>query len=144
MKAPFATYTVPSLLVGLLAFFALTAAWLNRQLPQDSDSLADRIEQMLPLTQCAQCGHPGCQPCAEAVAAREAIDLCAPCGAKLVIDLKNLMGTNAPLSKEELQVYPAPLLAAQSEANDRCGQRLAQRLAHCSAEASVQNSKTDS
>lgn len=115
MEAAFATYTVPSLLVALLAFFALAAAWLKRQLPQDSDSLADRIEQMLPLTQCAQCGHPGCRPYAEAVAAGEAIDLCPPGGAELVIELKNLMGTNAPLSQEDLQVYPAPLLAVIDE-----------------------------
>ena len=144
MKAALASYTMPSLHAGPLAFFALAAAWLNRQLPQDSDSLADLIEQMLPLTQCAQCGHPGCRPYAEAVAAGEAIDLCLPGDAELVIELKNLMGTNAPLSQEELQVYPAPLLAVQSEANDRRAQRLAQRLAHRSAEASVQDSKTDS
>ena len=57
-------------------------------IPQDSDSLADRIEQMLPLTQCAQCGHPGCRPYAEAVAAGEAVDLCPPGGAALVVNFK--------------------------------------------------------
>ena len=115
MDTAFATYTVPSLLVALLAFFALAATWLKRQVPQDGNSLADRIEQMLPLTQCAQCGHPGCRPYAEAVAAGEAIDLCPPGGTELVIELKDLMGSNAPLSQEDLQANPAPLLAVIDE-----------------------------
>ena len=115
MEAAFATYTVPSLLEAMMAFFALAAAWLKRQLPHDIESLADRIEQVLPLTQCAQCGHPGCRHYVVALAAGEAIDRCSPAGAELVIELKNLMGTNTPLSQEDLQVCPAPLLAVIDE-----------------------------
>ena len=76
-SAALSLYSVPALLVTLLGFFALAAALLQRRIPKDTDSLANRIEQMLPLTQCAQCGHPGCRPYAEAVASGEAID-CAP------------------------------------------------------------------
>ena len=77
-SATLSLYSVPALLVTLLGFFALSAALLQRRIPKDTDSLANRIERMLPLTQCAQCGYPGCRPYAEAVASGEAIDLCPP------------------------------------------------------------------
>ena len=32
-------------------------------------SLADRIDALLPQTQCTKCGHAGCRPYAEAIAA---------------------------------------------------------------------------
>ena len=115
MEAAITTYSVPLLLIGLLGFFAIVSAWLRRQVPQDSESLADRIEQMLPLTQCAQCGHPGCRPYAEAVAAGGAVDLCPPGGAALVVGLQNLMGANAPLSQDLAQTNPPPLLAVIDE-----------------------------
>ena len=34
--------------------------------------LADRLDRLLPQTQCGQCGHAGCRPYAEAMAAGEA------------------------------------------------------------------------
>ena len=115
METAITTYSVPLLLIGLLGFFAIVSAWLRRQVPQDSESLADRIEQMLPLTQCAQCGHPGCRPYAEAVAAGGAVDLCPPGGAALVVELQNLMGVSAPLSQDLAQTNPPPLLAVIDE-----------------------------
>jgi len=45
------------------------------------NSLADRIDALLPQTQCTQCGYPGCKPYAEAVARNEAgINQCPPGG----------------------------------------------------------------
>ena len=35
----------------------------------DSKTLADRLEDLLPQTQCTKCGYDGCRPYAEAVAA---------------------------------------------------------------------------
>jgi Na+-translocating ferredoxin:NAD+ oxidoreductase subunit B len=40
----------------------------------------DAIDALLPQTQCAQCGYPGCRPYAEAVPAGEAVNLCPPGG----------------------------------------------------------------
>lgn len=43
--------------------------------------LADRLDRLLPQTQCGQCGYPGCRPYAEAMAAGEAgADRCPPGG----------------------------------------------------------------
>ena len=111
-----APYTVPALLIGLLWFFAIAASLLRRRIPQDTQSLANRIEQMLPLTQCAQCGHPGCRPYAEAVATGAAIDLCPPGGTELVAALKDLMGDSAPMDSNAGMVTPSPMLAVIDEA----------------------------
>lgn len=44
-------------------------------------ALVERIERLLPQTQCGQCGFAGCRPYAEALAAGEAgIDHCPPGG----------------------------------------------------------------
>ena len=48
--------------------------------------LADRIDQLLPQTQCTRCGYDGCRPYALAIARREAaINRCPP-GGRAVIE----------------------------------------------------------
>ena len=43
--------------------------------------LADRLDRILPQTQCGQCGFDGCRPYAEAMASHEAgVDRCPPGG----------------------------------------------------------------
>ena len=43
--------------------------------------LAERLDRLLPQTQCGQCGYAGCRPYAEAMARGEAdIDRCPPGG----------------------------------------------------------------
>ena len=70
------------------------ALWLvSARLQQTSESPADRINSLLPQTQCAQCGFPGCRPYAEAIVAGTAdIDQCAPGGNATVTALANLLG----------------------------------------------------
>ncbi len=56
-------------------------------------SLADRIDALLPQTQCEQCGYRGCRPYAEAIAAGEAdINQCPPGGASGIDALAALLG----------------------------------------------------
>lgn len=58
-------------------------------------SLADRIDALLPQTQCTKCGYDGCRPYAEAIAAGEAhINQCPPGGAAGIEQLARL--TNRP------------------------------------------------
>ena len=55
--------------------------------------LAQRIDALLPQTQCTQCGYDGCRPYAEAVAAGEAdINQCPPGGEAGVARLARLLG----------------------------------------------------
>ncbi|WNL47651.1 electron transport complex subunit RsxB [Dyella sp. BiH032] len=59
-------------------------------------SLADRIDALLPQTQCEQCGFHGCRPYAEAIARGEAgINQCPPGGAEGIRRLSALLGRPA-------------------------------------------------
>jgi electron transport complex protein RnfB len=69
----------------------------------EGDPLADKIDAILPQTQCGQCGFPGCKPYAEAIARGDAdINRCPPGGADGVRKLAELLGREAkPLAAEE-------------------------------------------
>ncbi|MDG2536522.1 RnfABCDGE type electron transport complex subunit B [Dyella jiangningensis] len=55
-------------------------------------TLADRIDALLPQTQCEQCGFHGCRPYAEAIACGEApINRCPPGGAAGIARLAGLL-----------------------------------------------------
>jgi electron transport complex protein RnfB len=55
--------------------------------------LIDRIDALLPQTQCTKCGFSGCRPYAEAIAVGKAdIDRCPPGGAAGVAELAALLG----------------------------------------------------
>lgn len=57
-----------------------------------TQQLADRIDAILPQTQCAQCGYHGCRPYAEAIACGEAqINQCPPGGAAGIAKLAALL-----------------------------------------------------
>ncbi|MCY1342596.1 Electron transport complex subunit RsxB [compost metagenome] len=61
-------------------------------------ALIQRIDALLPQTQCGKCGHPGCKPYAEGIARGEAINKCPPGGSATIIALADL-----------LHVQPLPL-----------------------------------
>ncbi len=64
--------------------------------------LVEKIDAILPQTQCGQCGYPGCKPYASAIAAGEAeINLCPPGGEEGVAKLSELLGVEpVPLAVE--------------------------------------------
>jgi electron transport complex protein RnfB len=67
--------------------------WAAGRLRANPGSLADRIDALLPQTQCGQCRYPGCRPYAAAIAAGEAdIDRCPPGGEATVRALAALLG----------------------------------------------------
>ena len=58
-----------------------------------SKTIADRIEDLLPQTQCTKCGYPACRPYAEAIAAGSAsYNQCPPGGAEGVARIAALLG----------------------------------------------------
>ncbi|WP_251865568.1 electron transport complex subunit RsxB [Achromobacter sp. Marseille-Q4962] len=76
-------------------------------------SLADRIDALLPQTQCTKCGFDGCRPYAQAIASGEApINRCPPGGEEGIAALSGLLGTPAlPLDRSRGE--PGPLLKAR-------------------------------
>ena len=58
-------------------------------------SLIQRIDALLPQTQCGKCGHPGCKPYAQGIAAGEPINRCPPGGSETIAALAALLDTPA-------------------------------------------------
>lgn len=54
-------------------------------------NLIQRIDALLPQTQCGKCGHPGCKPYAEGIAKGEAINKCPPGGQETIAGLAQLL-----------------------------------------------------
>jgi len=70
----------------------------------EGNPLEGEIEDMLPGSQCGQCGFPGCGPAARAVANGEApLTLCPPGGKALVESLAQKLGVSVDLSGVEEQ-----------------------------------------
>ncbi|BAP41183.1 electron transport complex protein RnfB [Pseudomonas sp. StFLB209] len=64
-------------------------------------SLIQRIDALLPQTQCGKCGHPGCLPYAQGIASGEAINKCPPGGTETIASLAQLLRIPAlPLDTE--------------------------------------------
>ena len=93
----------PTLLVITLLALALAVASLRRRLPHDEHSLPNEIDALLPQTQCAQCGYPGCMPYAEAVANGAAINLCPRAGQNWSPNYAILWVKTHPLSSSPLR-----------------------------------------
>jgi len=58
----------------------------------DGDPLVEKIDHILPQTQCGQCGYPGCKPYAEAISKGDQINKCAPGGEQTIKELAELLG----------------------------------------------------
>lgn len=82
-------------------------------------TLADRIDAVLPQTQCTRCGYPACRPYADAIARGEAaINQCPPGGAAGIQALAALTGQPAQPLDPRYGHEAAPLLAVIDE--DTC------------------------
>ena len=83
-------------IVGVLGIMggavSMLLAWAHGRLPASHEPVVDAIDALLPQTQCAQCGYPGCRPYAEAVAVGEALNLCPPGGEETHRALARLLG----------------------------------------------------
>jgi electron transport complex protein RnfB len=89
------------LIVGLFGLLGLLLETLASRMPTNEESLVLEIEALLPQTQCAQCGFPGCRPYAEAIARHEAdINQCPPGGDPLILALADLLGRE-PMAADE-------------------------------------------
>jgi len=99
--------------IASLTVLGLTLGWLlglaARYLKVEGNPVVEKIEGLLPGSQCGQCGYPGCGPAADAVANGQApITLCPPGGRALAEELADLMGVSVDLSRVEDK---APMVA---------------------------------
>jgi electron transport complex protein RnfB len=89
-------------LTALAVAFGLLLGYAAVRFKVESDPILDKIDAILPQTQCGQCGFPGCRPYAEAIANGEAdINRCPPGGETVIIALSDLLGVDPkPLDAE--------------------------------------------
>ncbi len=79
-------------LVGVSAVLGSLLLWFRARYVEEGSELIDAVNAVLPQTQCAQCGYPGCRPYAEAVVEGARLDLCPPGGAATFNALQELLG----------------------------------------------------
>ena len=102
------------ILVAMVALLAVLLYLARRRYPPTLDPVVDAIDALLPQTQCAQCGYPGCRPYAQAVAAGAALNLCPPGGRDVQLELAALLG------REEGQALVEPDRVVARIDEDRC------------------------
>jgi electron transport complex protein RnfB len=98
------------------------------------DFLADRIDALLPQTQCTKCGYDGCRPYAQAIADGEAINRCPPGGDEGIHALARLLGRPV-LALDDTRGHPGPLTLAVIDESHCIGCTLC--IAACPVDAIV-------
>jgi len=80
-------------MIGIALFLGAVLGYSAIKFKVQGNPLVDKIDAVLPQTQCGQCGYPGCKPYATAIAAGEAeINKCPPGGEEGIHKLAELLG----------------------------------------------------
>ena len=92
--------------IGLVSGGGLVLS--SRRWAHSGDEVARLVNKLLPQTQCAQCGYPGCRPYAEAITRGDAdINQCPPGGAVTIVALAELLGRDPkPLDRHYGTLMP--------------------------------------
>lgn len=86
---------------ALAASFGAVLGYAAIKFKVEGDPLVAQIDELLPQTQCGQCGYPGCRPYAQAIADGDAINKCPPGGHATINALAHLLDVEAPPLDEE-------------------------------------------
>ena len=98
--------------IAILALaFGLLLGYSSIRFRVEGDPIVEKIDALLPQTQCGQCGYAGCRPYAEAIANGQAqINQCPPGGETTMIALADLLGRDpVPLEGEAAEEKPKAL-----------------------------------
>ncbi len=91
-------------LAGIGLVLGAVLGWAADYYKVEEDPVVEKIDAILPQTQCGQCGYPGCRPYAEAIAKGEAdINRCPPGGEDGIQRLAELLGVEAKPLGEGLE-----------------------------------------
>ncbi len=101
-------FTAIIVIAGLAACFGLLLGFAAVRFRTEGDPVVERIDALLPQTQCGQCGYPGCRPYAQAIAGDEAdINRCPPGGEATIHALADLLERDPkPLDPERGEEKP--------------------------------------
>jgi electron transport complex protein RnfB len=95
-------------MLGLAVVIGAVLGYAALRFRVEGDPLVEKIDAILPQTQCGQCGYPGCKPYAKAIAEGAAeINQCPPGGDDGVRKLAELLGVEyKPLNAEHGEPKP--------------------------------------
>lgn len=79
-------------LLGLAGGFGALLGFAGERFKVEGDPVVEKIDALLPQTQCGQCGYPGCRPYAEAISQGDGINKCPPGGEATINALADLLG----------------------------------------------------
>ena len=106
-------------LVGLAIIFGALLGFAAEKFKVEGNPIVEQIDELLPQTQCGQCGFPGCRPYAESIANGDAINKCPPGGQATINAIASLLDVPAPeLDEEHGQESPVRTVAYIRE--DEC------------------------
>lgn len=105
-------------LLALALIFGAILGFASVRFKVEGNPIVEQINELLPQTQCGQCGHPGCRPYAEAIASGEAINRCPPGGQATINALADLLDVEAEPLDAESGVEKPPSVAFIRE--DEC------------------------
>ncbi len=83
-------------LVGLAILFGALLGFAAEKFKVEGDPIVEQIDELLPQTQCGQCGFPGCRPYAESIANGDEINKCPPGGQSTINAIASLLDVPAP------------------------------------------------
>ena len=112
-------FTSVILLAILGLVFGVLLGYAAIKYKVEGDPIVDQLDDILPQTQCGQCGYPGCRPYAKAIADGDMINKCPPGGESTVQQIADLMGVEAiPLDEAHQDKDPQKKVAYIRE--DEC------------------------
>ena len=101
-----------TLLLISIAFISASLLLLSsRRWRENTGDIIFKVNKLLPQTQCAQCGYPGCRPYAEAIVEGEAINKCPPGGEPVIASLALLLGREFIDLDESCGTFSPPVVA---------------------------------
>lgn len=107
-----AILTLLGLICGVVLGFAA------HKFKVEEDPLTDTIDDLLPQSQCAQCGYPGCRPYADAIVNQnEKINKCVPGGEPVMLKIAEVMGIDPQPLDESMEQTPVKKIAFIDEEN---------------------------
>ena len=89
-------YTLLLSISVLALIFGAILGFASIKLKVEADPLAEKIDAILPQSQCGQCGYPGCKPYAEAIVNGDEITKCIPGGQPTVVKIAEILGVDVP------------------------------------------------
>ena len=111
-----AVLTAVLTLALIAAVFGLLLGYASIRFHVEGDPVVDKIDALLPQTQCGQCTYAGCRPYAEAIANGDAnINQCPPGGETTMLALADLLGVEPVPLDEEHEAVPVKTVVVIDE-----------------------------